>query len=449
MSSYLPKIYPDELIYSWFCRYYVHSGCFTSKMALDDILYNRHNNPSKEFIGHLNPDFQKKIGALYSFEELILDHTMFPQYARFIPLIRKKEALQRLCYDFCDAHLLFSILPRADIDRFLKYCPLCAEEDRQNYGEAYWHRVHQIRNLLICHRHNCFLEPSTVIATSAQTFTLCPAEEYISVQEAHSTNNNLLLSFSRYLTNVFNTPLDFETDIPISSTLYYALKRTKYLSSTGKTRYTKQLAEDIKAFYSETGIGNIATFSQIQKALLGYIFDFSVICQIAFYLDMDISDLISPKLTEDHVNKEKAYHYSKEQIPDWMSYDKEIAPALEQRVKEIYYGTSDKRPERVSKRILYQEFSLSDHRLEKLLACRAILDQHTETYEENWARRMIWAYKKLKAKNGDSPFYWSDIHSLAGVKKTNIAKVIPFIAKHTDIDTYKGILSLLESSNEQ
>ena len=111
MISYLPRIYPDELVYSWFCRYYVHSGCFTSKMALDDILYNRHNNPSKEFIGHLNPDFQKKIAALYSFEELILDHTMFPQHARFIPLIRKKEALQRLCYDFCDAHLLFSILP--------------------------------------------------------------------------------------------------------------------------------------------------------------------------------------------------------------------------------------------------------------------------------------------------------------------------------------------------
>ena len=448
MISYLPKIYPDELIYSWFCRYYVHSGCFTHKMALDDILFNRHSNPSKEFLGHLNHAAQEKIQPLYALEELILDHTMFPQYARFLPLAKKKEALHHLCYDFCDAHQLFAILPRTEIDRFLKYCPLCAAEDRQNYGEAYWHRVHQIRNLLICHRHNCFLEPSTVIATSAQTFTLCPAEEYISVQEAQSTNNNLLLSFSRYLTAVFNTPFDFETDIPISSTLYYALKRTKYISSTGKTRYIKRLAEDIKEFYSETGIGNIATFSQIQKALLGYIFDFSVICQIAFYLDMDISDLISPKLTEDQVNKEKAYHYSKEQIPNWMSYDKEIAPALEQRVKEIYYGTPDKRPERVSKRILYQEFNLSDHRLEKLPACRAILDQHTETYEENWARRIIWAYKKLKAERANSPFYWSDIRSLAGVKKINIDKVIPFIAKHSDLDTYKDILSLLKSSNK-
>ncbi len=50
MISYLPEIYPDELVYSWFCRYYVHSGCLTHRMALKEILYSRCNNPSKEFI---------------------------------------------------------------------------------------------------------------------------------------------------------------------------------------------------------------------------------------------------------------------------------------------------------------------------------------------------------------------------------------------------------------
>ena len=73
MISYLPQIYPDELVYSWFCRYHIHSGCMTHKMALDDILYNRHNNPSKEFIGHLNPAFQRKIEDIYPMEKLILE----------------------------------------------------------------------------------------------------------------------------------------------------------------------------------------------------------------------------------------------------------------------------------------------------------------------------------------------------------------------------------------
>ena len=78
MISFLPKIYPDELVYSWFCRYYVHAGCFTHKIALDDILYSRHNNPSKEFVGHLSLDAEKKIQSIYSLEKLVLEHTMFP-----------------------------------------------------------------------------------------------------------------------------------------------------------------------------------------------------------------------------------------------------------------------------------------------------------------------------------------------------------------------------------
>ena len=45
MTGFMPVIYPDELVYSWFCRYYVHSGYPNNKMALEDILYNRHNNP--------------------------------------------------------------------------------------------------------------------------------------------------------------------------------------------------------------------------------------------------------------------------------------------------------------------------------------------------------------------------------------------------------------------
>lgn len=444
MISYLPPIYPDELVYSWVCRYYVHSGSFTHKMALDDILFNRHNNPSKEFIGHLNPEFRKTIEAHYSFKKLVLDHTMFPQYARFIPLIKKKEALQRLCYDFCDAHQLFAILPRTDNDRFLKYCPLCAKEDRQKYGETYWHRVHQIRNMRICTKHRCLLECSTVSAISSKVYTLCPSEDYIPNQEPQLVNNDLLLSFSVYLTDIFNAPLDFETDIPLSSVFYYTMKETRYISS-GKLRFTKQLSEDIHDFDLTIGICDIASFSQIQKTLHGSGFDFSIVCQIAFYLKMSIRDLILLNLTTEQIQKEKAIHYTKDQIPNWNTFDEETFPFLEERVKEIYYGTSDKRPERVSKRILYREFNLSDHRLERLPKCRTIFDRYTETYEENWARRIIWAYKKLKAEYGDSPFYWSDIRSIVGVKRINVDKVIPFIAKHTDNDTYIAILQLIKT----
>lgn len=37
MITYLPKIYPDELVYSWFCRYAVHSGYTSHKQALENV----------------------------------------------------------------------------------------------------------------------------------------------------------------------------------------------------------------------------------------------------------------------------------------------------------------------------------------------------------------------------------------------------------------------------
>lgn len=130
MTGFVPSIYPDELVYSWFCRYYVHSGYTASRTALEDLLYNRHCNPSKEFIGHLNPTMEQVIKNMYPIDKLVLEHTMFPQYARFIECTNKKDALYRLGNDFCDAHLLFTILPRSEDDKYLKYCPVCASADR-------------------------------------------------------------------------------------------------------------------------------------------------------------------------------------------------------------------------------------------------------------------------------------------------------------------------------
>ena len=442
MIFYLSEIYPDELIYSWFCRYYVHSGCFTHKMALDDILYSRHNNPSKEFVGHLSPKAKEKIQSLYSLEELALNHTMFPQYARFLPSERKKNALHHLAHDFCDVHQLFAVLPRTESDRFLKYCPLCTEEDRQKFGETFWHRVHQIQNMIICPTHNCFLKASSVTAISSQAYTLCPAEEYTLARETTVSENSVLSSFNRYLADVFNAPFSFEPDLPISAILHHALKGSSYISKNEKMRYPKHLADDLKLFYSNMNIAHIATFSQIQKTLNGESFDFSVICQIAFYLNITPKNLLSTKSPSETPS---VPHHVKEQILDWNDYDLEIAPTLEQIAQDIYSGraSTDGRPERVSERLIYQKLSLSAHRLEKMPKCQAILAQYRESYEESWARRVVWAYQKLKAERPNTPVFWSDIRDLAGVKKQNIEKAIPFLAKHTDKTTYNAILRII------
>lgn len=447
MISYLPEIYPDELAYSWFCRYYVHTGCLTHSMALKEILYNRYNNPSKEFLGHLNPDMLTAIQRIYPIEKVIIEHTMFKQYAKFIPLEQKKTAIYHIGYDFCDVHHLFAILPRAESDLYLKYCPVCADEDRQQHGEAYWHRTHQIRNMQICTKHNCRLVNSSVIAKSDHTFTLCPAESYIADQKPVIETDPLKISFAQYMVDVFNAPMDFEKDIPVSAVLYHGMRGTKYIKSTGKTRYTKRLEEDIHAYYKRLDICDIASMTQIQRVLLGGDrFDFAVICQIAFYLGMNIESLTNPSLTAAQIEQEQNTHYMKGRpVIDWAVYDAETAPILERVARSIYDGTASEtgRPERVSEKIIYREMNLPAHRLENLPLCKAIFDKYSESYEENWARRIVWGYNKLKADN--TPFYWSDIRRITGVKKKNIKKVIPHIRKYTNKKTTEEIINLVSS----
>ena len=444
MISYFPAVYPDELVYSWFCRYYVHSGHFSSKSVMQELYCKRSDNLSKEFIGNLNPETREQIGKIYPLDRLVLEHTMYPQYARFIPLEDKKTSLYCLEKESCDVHHLFSVLPRNDGEQYLRFCPLCVIEDRGTYGEAYWHRKHQIRNMRLCSKHRCRLMESNVPAKSEQSYTFYPAEIYTYQSEVVFENNSAAIRFANFLETIFDAPIDFANDIPISSILYDGMSRTKYLKPSGRSRYTKILADDITEFYKNMGIYNISSMSQIQKTLLGLRFDFSVVCQIAFFLGMNPKELISPALTPEQIQKEQKSHYMKGSVPiDWELLDAETAAILEETVKGIYYGTANEngRPERISERLVYRKMGLLGQQLENMPKCKAIFEQYTESYPESWARKIIWAYQRLKQK--DKQFYWSDIRELSGVKKKNFQLVIPYLLKYTDISTMNQIINLV------
>lgn len=371
-------------------------------------------------------------------DDLITKHTMYPQYARFIPLQQKKNALYHIGYDFCDAHHLFAILPRTQADGKLKYCPLCVREDRKNYGEAYWHRKHQIRNMSICTKHKCLLVDSDVMAKSEQTFTLNSAETTVEIQEPKYVDNMLQVAFCEYMAAVFDAPINLENDIPISAVLYHVMSKTKYMKQSGKSRYTKRFVDDMQLYYKNIGIGSIASMSQVQRVLLQDKFDFSVICQIAFFLNMTVDELTAPNLTNWQINQEQRSHYIKNKAPiDLSAYDEKIAPILEQLAHDIYIGAASDtgRPERVSEKLIYRELNLPGHRLEILPKCKVIMDKYSESYAECWARRLIWAFDKLKTEGSGTPFYWSDIRKISGVKKKNIDKVTPYLSKHTDRKT--------------
>ena len=295
MIAYLPEIYPDELVYSWFCRYAVHSGYITNKQALRDLYCKKSDTPLKEFIGNLNPEARACIDKMYPMEGLVLNHTMYPQYARFIPLEQKKNALYKLCYENCDVHHLFSVLPRCEKEQYLKYCPVCAREDRSKYGETYWHRKHQIRNMRICPKHKCLLCDSNISAKSIGTYTFSAAQMVIPEEEECVTvDNPLQIKFAGYLDQIFDAPVDLVNDIPISTILYHVMKDTEYMTLKGIRRDMRKFVDDLTYYYEQIGLNQIASENQIQRMMLsGDNYDFSSACQIGFFLNMTVEEAVT------------------------------------------------------------------------------------------------------------------------------------------------------------
>jgi hypothetical protein len=177
-------------------------------------LYCISENLSEKLIGHLRPEVMERFERMYSIEKLVLEHTMYPQYARFLPSSQKKQ--------FFD---MFSI-PSGD--KYFRFCPLCVDEDRDIYGEAYWHRKHQIHTITACPKHRCRLVESIVPVNNEQNHTFYPAESHIFEAETEPVNNELI-RYAAYLEATFAAPMDLDGDIPIHLLLYDRISQQEYL----------------------------------------------------------------------------------------------------------------------------------------------------------------------------------------------------------------------------
>ena len=136
---------------------------------------------------------------------VIQRHTMFPYYGHFLPRERRQKAYQALVSMQRD---YFNLLPlpkrKTDRCRYLQYCPRCAEQDREEYGETYWHRVHQMVGMNVCPVHGCYLIDSNVVAHSKAPPMLKTAEESVPFSEGIKPyENDIELRVAKYMSTVF------------------------------------------------------------------------------------------------------------------------------------------------------------------------------------------------------------------------------------------------------
>lgn len=300
MISFFPDVYPDELAYSWFARYGVRTG-YTHYRAIANDLFTSHTaKPNLEFIIELNEDAYRTITRAMPFEQVIMKHTMFPYYTRFLPSERRQRAFNLIMgmdKTFNDA--IYIRRNKTMHRKWLRYCPVCTETDREHYGETYWHRLHQLDHIDICPIHGCYLHNSSVSITSKDSPSLIHAETVIPI---HLTTENCInkieLEVAKYVLEVFSAELEIDNTANVGAFLHYKMEHTKYLSKRGKKRLLSSLTDDFVEVYSNLPNATITAQWQIEKIFSNYRCHTYDICLLAFFLGIPAVELVQMKLPE-------------------------------------------------------------------------------------------------------------------------------------------------------
>lgn len=297
MIKYFPTPYPDELLYSLLARYYVKAGHLAYIYAAEDLYVKRTTRPDVEFINKLTDEVKSIITRDMSMEDIIQKHTMFPYYGRFLKYERKKRAFDTLVSMKGNYHNLL-VIPVRGVG-YLRYCPLCVEEDREKYGETYWHRTHQMSGVDICPEHFCELQNSSVAISSKQSPCLISAEEEVieNIEVCFETNG-LKKKLAGYISSVFQAHVDVDNTVGVGEFLHSKMYGTKYLSRRGGQRNMTIFFEDFNEGYKNFPDISLKELWQIEKIFTNDRYNTREICQLAMFLGISSDELTNMKLPE-------------------------------------------------------------------------------------------------------------------------------------------------------
>ncbi|SCN23615.1 hypothetical protein N3C_1386 [Clostridium sp. N3C] len=156
MMTFFPVPYEDEVLYSVLARYHVRSGNISYKATMRDLF----GATSVTAVMDLPSNIQNLVNNMplnsrYTEEYLIKNHTLFPFYSAFLPPERAEKVLESMKGE--NGGSVYSrtgiMASSVTLNQYFKFCPVCAKEDKLQYGELYWHRVHQIPGVLVCPKH--------------------------------------------------------------------------------------------------------------------------------------------------------------------------------------------------------------------------------------------------------------------------------------------------------
>lgn len=163
MIGFFTDPYPDELLYSALARYSQRAKYPNRNQILQEIFGNQSVSAIFDFPTRLN-DFLSSLHKenLYSGEYLINENSLLPFYEPFLPIDRANLIRREMGSSTNNKiHVRLGIrVGQIKNPDYVRFCSPCVKDDRKEFGETYWHRIHQLSGILVCPKHKCFLENS-------------------------------------------------------------------------------------------------------------------------------------------------------------------------------------------------------------------------------------------------------------------------------------------------
>ena len=287
--GFLPPFQNKESLYSYLANLYMKSGYLSARQFIDDIFVGQ-GAIDKDFYNVFNRSFFAQLCETFSWEDIILNHTSFKYFTRFISNEQRKQAWKEALKNGprIRRYIIFPRNYNSKKERKLKYCPCCCIENKLPYYSI----SHQYKESIVCPVCGCYLEETSVRSDSAHLGVFHPL-----VGEPHSKklkmalDDNVDYCLARYIDKVNDCELVLNCKASIGDYLTYRLRGTKYLKGIrGGKKDMDNLYRDISEFYKEL-TNNPLTFAHLKFIFEDKMNNPYEICMIAMFLNITPKEL--------------------------------------------------------------------------------------------------------------------------------------------------------------
>lgn len=257
MMLFVPAMYEDEILYSFISRYHERSGNIRIASTIEDLFSKTDLKCSTYLPGYINKLVDNfPINCNYTAEDIILNHTLYPFFT-FFDSNEFSEKIFKLMLDSNnnDIRNKSGTTNTKMNPIYFKFCKECIKEDLNQYGETYWHRIHQVPGVFICTKHNEVLYDSNI---KINNFNLI---EYITPNEINCQCKSNSKKYSKTIKDkLYNLAKDIEfimnnnykhKDSEYYRQNYLNILKIKGLATVQGRLKVKELISEFKAYYTE------------------------------------------------------------------------------------------------------------------------------------------------------------------------------------------------------